>query len=142
MTPTSSEKPCNAKEYAPVFPVESSARRPSTTTSAGTNGATGSKSCSFGSLKDWRRVATRYDRYPKVFLSTIALAAIVIYWLRDAVTGLRHARPLPLACQTSTALSPFPYLTQMEDDGMKLFILDWVCRWRRLQCVWSASMAR
>jgi len=35
----------------------------------------------FGRLKDWRRVATRYDRCPKVFLSTIAPAATVIYWL-------------------------------------------------------------
>ena len=35
----------------------------------------------FGRLKDWRRVATRYDRCPKVFLSEIALAALVIYWL-------------------------------------------------------------
>ena len=35
----------------------------------------------FGRLKDWRRVAARYDRCPKVFLSTIALAALVIYWL-------------------------------------------------------------
>ena len=35
----------------------------------------------FGRLKDWRRVATRYERCPKVFLSAIALAAIVIYWL-------------------------------------------------------------
>ncbi|GFE49680.1 hypothetical protein So717_14330 [Roseobacter cerasinus] len=35
----------------------------------------------FGRLKDWRRVATRRDRYPKVFLSAIALAANVIYWL-------------------------------------------------------------
>ena len=35
----------------------------------------------FGRLKDWRRVATGYDRCPKVFLSAIALAAIVIYWL-------------------------------------------------------------
>ena len=35
----------------------------------------------FGRLKDWRRVATRYDRCPKAFLSAIALAAIVIYWL-------------------------------------------------------------
>lgn len=29
----------------------------------------------FGHLKDWRRVATSYDRCPKVFLSAIALAA-------------------------------------------------------------------
>ncbi len=35
----------------------------------------------FGRLKDWRRVATRYHRCPKVFLSAIALAALVIYWL-------------------------------------------------------------
>ncbi|OED49713.1 transposase [Rhodobacteraceae bacterium (ex Bugula neritina AB1)] len=35
----------------------------------------------FGRLKDWRRVATRYDRCPKVFLSAIALAATVLFWL-------------------------------------------------------------
>ncbi|PIL19577.1 transposase IS4 [Puniceibacterium antarcticum] len=35
----------------------------------------------FGRLKDWRRLATRYDRCPKVFLSAIALADLVIYWL-------------------------------------------------------------
>jgi transposase len=35
----------------------------------------------FGRLKDWWRVATRYDRFPKVFLSAIALADIVIHWL-------------------------------------------------------------
>lgn len=28
----------------------------------------------FGRLKDWRRIATRYDRCPKVFLSAVALA--------------------------------------------------------------------
>ena len=33
----------------------------------------------FGRLKNWRRVVTRYDRGPKVFLSAIVLAAIVIY---------------------------------------------------------------
>lgn len=35
----------------------------------------------FGRLKDWRRVATRYDQCPKVLLSAIALTALVIYWL-------------------------------------------------------------
>ena len=35
----------------------------------------------FGRLKDWRRIATRYDRCPKVFLSAIALAATVMFWL-------------------------------------------------------------
>ncbi len=35
----------------------------------------------FGRLKDWRRIATRYDRCPELFLSAIALAAIVMFWL-------------------------------------------------------------
>lgn len=35
----------------------------------------------FGRLKDWRRIAMRFDRSPTVFLSAIALAALVIYWL-------------------------------------------------------------
>jgi len=35
----------------------------------------------FGRLKDWRRVATRYDRCPAAFFSAIALAATVIFWL-------------------------------------------------------------
>lgn len=35
----------------------------------------------FGRLKDWRRVAPRYDRCPKVFLSASALAALITYWL-------------------------------------------------------------
>ena len=35
----------------------------------------------FGRLKDWRRIATRYDRCPKVFLSAVALAATVMFWL-------------------------------------------------------------
>jgi transposase len=33
----------------------------------------------FGRLKDWRLIATRYDRCPKIFLSAIALAATVIF---------------------------------------------------------------
>jgi len=35
----------------------------------------------FGRLKDWRRVATRDDRCPVVFLTAFALAATVIFWL-------------------------------------------------------------
>ncbi|UCD68953.1 MAG: IS5 family transposase [Betaproteobacteria bacterium] len=35
----------------------------------------------FGRLKDWRRVGTRYERCPMVFLSAIALAATVLFWL-------------------------------------------------------------
>jgi hypothetical protein len=35
----------------------------------------------FGRPKDWRRVATRYDRCTNVFLSADALAATVMFWL-------------------------------------------------------------
>jgi transposase len=35
----------------------------------------------FGRLKDWRRGETRYDGSPKGFLSAIAFAATVIFWL-------------------------------------------------------------
>jgi transposase len=35
----------------------------------------------FGALKDWRRIATRYDRCADLFLSAIALAATLLFWL-------------------------------------------------------------
>lgn len=35
----------------------------------------------FGRLKDWRRIATRYDRCAHTFLSAICIAAAVIFWL-------------------------------------------------------------
>jgi hypothetical protein len=50
----------------------------------------------FGRLKDWRRVAKRYDRSQTVFLSAIALAATVIFWL--GVLTLDH---LPLESDRS-----------------------------------------
>jgi transposase len=34
----------------------------------------------FGRLKDWRRVATRYDCCPTAFFAAVALAATVIFW--------------------------------------------------------------
>jgi transposase len=36
---------------------------------------------SFGRLKDGRRIATRYDRCPTLFLGAITLAATVSFWL-------------------------------------------------------------
>jgi transposase len=36
----------------------------------------------FCRFKDWRRVATRFDRNVKNFMATIAIAAIVIWWLK------------------------------------------------------------
>ena len=35
----------------------------------------------FGRLKDWRRIAMRYDRCSNVYFSAIALAATVLFWL-------------------------------------------------------------
>ncbi len=36
----------------------------------------------FGRLKDWRRIATRYDRCaPHAFFSPICIAATVAFWL-------------------------------------------------------------
>ena len=35
----------------------------------------------FGRLKDWRRIHTRYDRCAHAFMSAIAIAAAVIYWI-------------------------------------------------------------
>lgn len=36
----------------------------------------------FGKLKDWRRIATRYDRCADIFLAAITLAAIVIFRIK------------------------------------------------------------
>jgi transposase len=34
----------------------------------------------FCKLKNWRRIATRYDRLARNYLSSLALAAIIIAW--------------------------------------------------------------
>ena len=49
----------------------------------------------FWRLKDWRRVATRDDRSPTAFLSAIALAAAVIFWLWALTLGLSSNLPIP-----------------------------------------------
>jgi len=35
----------------------------------------------FAKLKDWRRIATRYDRCAHTFFSAICIPAAVIFWL-------------------------------------------------------------
>ena len=35
----------------------------------------------FGRLKDWRRIAMRYDRCAHTFMSAICIAATVLFWL-------------------------------------------------------------
>jgi len=37
----------------------------------------------FANLKDWRRIATRYDRCAHTFMSAICIAAIVIFWINQ-----------------------------------------------------------
>jgi transposase len=38
----------------------------------------------FGRIKDWRRIHTRCDRCAHAFMSAIALAAIVIFWINES----------------------------------------------------------
>lgn len=35
----------------------------------------------FGRIKDWRRIHSRYDRCAHPFMSTISIAATVIFWI-------------------------------------------------------------
>jgi transposase len=35
----------------------------------------------FGRLKDFRRIATRYDKLARNFLASVAIAAIIIWWI-------------------------------------------------------------
>jgi transposase len=37
----------------------------------------------FGRLKDWRRIAMRYDRCAETFFAAITLAAIVTFWIGE-----------------------------------------------------------
>lgn len=38
----------------------------------------------FGRLKDWRRIAMRYDRCAHTFMSAICLAATILFWLNES----------------------------------------------------------
>jgi len=37
----------------------------------------------FAKLKDWRRIATRYDRCAHTFFSAICIAATIIFWINQ-----------------------------------------------------------
>ncbi|MEN3167809.1 transposase [Gluconobacter sp. OJB] len=37
----------------------------------------------FAKLKDWRRIATRYDRCAHIFMSAIHIAATFIFYLKE-----------------------------------------------------------
>nr|WP_246033015.1 transposase [Rhodobacter xinxiangensis] len=75
-----SAKRCRTKAYAPAYPGRKQRKAPLRYDKRRYKRRNRIESM-FGRLKDWRRVATRYDRCPEVFLSAIALAATVIYWL-------------------------------------------------------------
>jgi putative transposase len=38
----------------------------------------------FGRMKDWRRIAMRYDRCAHTFMSAICLAATVLFWINES----------------------------------------------------------
>jgi len=38
----------------------------------------------FGRLKDWRRIAMRYDRCAHTFMSAICLASTVLFWINES----------------------------------------------------------
>jgi putative transposase len=38
----------------------------------------------FAKLKDWRRVATRYDRCAHTFMSAIVIAATMLFWINES----------------------------------------------------------
>ena len=90
-TPIGSGKRCKTKGNAPASPGEKTQDdreiRQATLQTAQPPSRDIASQCTagqryeimFGRLKDWRRVATRYDRCPKAFFSAIALAATVIY---------------------------------------------------------------
>lgn len=37
----------------------------------------------FAKLKDWRRIATRYDRCAHTYFSSICIAATIIFWINQ-----------------------------------------------------------
>jgi transposase len=44
------------------------------------NGSVPGENQQFCRLKDWRRIATRYDKLAHVFASAVYIAAIIIWW--------------------------------------------------------------
>ncbi|GAA6160582.1 hypothetical protein NBRC116589_27560 [Ruegeria sp. HU-ET01832] len=79
----------------------------------------------FGRLKDWLRVATRYDRCPKVFLSAIALAALVIYW--QGVLTLGRLWRFLFTCHLGNVVSTLISNTSKDTYKRDLFLLEADC---------------
>ena len=68
----------------------------------------------FGRLKDWRRIATRYDRCAHTFFSAICIAATVIFPVmspepktNDETTGfLMASSPAPMSSSATHGGAP------------------------------------
>ncbi|MBE7734291.1 transposase [Devosia sp. CC-YST696] len=45
----------------------------------------------FARLKDWRRIATRYDRCAGTLMTAITIAAIRICWINKSQVGQRYS---------------------------------------------------
>ena len=73
----------------------------------------------FSRLKDFRRIATRYDKLASSFLAAVAIASIVSYWLWSRAEGADAAFPLgspipaSLASATASARVDAPSLPRM-----------------------------
>lgn len=80
MTPTCSRKPLMTGELGPAFQCDNRATNPVRYDKRRYKRRNRIE-IMFGHLKDWRRIATRYVRCLKVFLSVIALAAAILFWL-------------------------------------------------------------
>lgn len=101
ITPIGSEKPCKTKKYGHASRVESPAPKRYDMTNAGTNDAAAPlatllRNALPGSDRDhvWQAqglAAGRNALRPEVFLSAIALAAIVIFWLRVLTLNDQYA---------------------------------------------------
>jgi putative transposase len=55
----------------------------------------------FSHLKDWRRVATRYDKLARNFCSTVIIAAILLWWI-----GLSPEPSLARSSTTTAVTNP------------------------------------
>ena len=65
----------------PVIPNRSNRKQPFRfSTSASTNYA-GASRAAFNRLKDFRRIATRYDRLARNYLASVCLVAALVWWL-------------------------------------------------------------
>jgi hypothetical protein len=67
----------------------------------------------FAKLKDWRRVATRYDRCAHTFFSTICIAASVAFYLKERVLSLSIFGISPTAT-TEEQLTSWPPISSRQ----------------------------